>query len=69
MEDKETAFMAQRTIENAVKALISTLGEAYNPHQETRAFASDIRRPDKTQDWRFASNLGQPDNLAGGDRY
>lgn len=68
-EDKDTAFLAQQTIENAMKALISALGDEYSTHHSTRAFARDIRRLDPSQDWRFASNLGQLDNFAGGNRY
>lgn len=69
-EDKDTAFLAQQAIENAMKALISALGEEYNTHHSTRAFARDIRRLDPSEgEWRFASNLGQLDNFAGGTRY
>ena len=68
-EDKDTAFLAQQTIENAMKALISALGEEYNTHHSTRALAGDIRNLDTGQDWRFSSNLGQLDNFAGGTRY
>lgn len=69
-EDKDTAFLAQQAIENAMKALISALGEEYNTHHSTRAFARDIRRLDPSGgEWHFASNLGQLDNFAGGSRY
>ena len=69
-EDKDTAFLAQQAIENAMKALISALGEEYNTHHSTRAFARDIRRLDPSGgNWNFASNLGQLDNFAGGNRY
>ena len=68
-EDKGTAFPAQQTLEHAMKALISALGEEYNTHHLTRTLAMDIRRLDKTQEWRFESNLGQLDNFAGGSRY
>ena len=69
MEDKDTAFLAQQALENAMKALITALGETYNTHHSTRAFAGDIRRLDPSQDWHFASNLGQMDNSAGGPGY
>ncbi len=69
-EDKDTAFLAQQAIENAMKALISAFGEEYNTHHSTRAFARDIRRLDPRGDeWHFDSNLGQLDNFAGGTRY
>ena len=68
-EDKDTAFLAQQAVENAMKAMISALGEEYNTHHSTRAFARDIRRLDPSGDWHFASNLGQLDNFAGGSRY
>ena len=69
IEDKNTAFLAQQAVENAMKSLISTLGERYNTHHSTRDFARDIRRLDQNQDWHFASNLGQLDNFAGAARY
>ena len=68
-EDKDTAFLAQQTVENAMKGLISALGEEYNTHHSTRAFARDIRRLDPGTEWHFASNLGQLDNFAGAGRY
>ena len=69
MEDKDAAFLAHQALENAMKALITALGETYNTHHSTRAFAGDIRRLDPGQEWRFASNLGQMDNFAGDTRY
>ena len=68
-EDKDTAFLAQQAVENAMKGLISALGEEYNTHHSTRAFGRDIRRLDPGGDWHFASNLGQLDNFAGAARY
>ena len=68
-EDKDTAFLAQQVVENAMKGLISALGEEYNTHHSTRAFARDIRRLDHGTEWHFASNLGQLDNFAGSGRY
>ena len=68
-EDKDTAFLAQQAVENAMKGLISALGEEYNTHHSTRAFARDIRRLDPGIEWHFASNLGQLDNFAGAGRY
>ena len=68
-EDKDTAFLAQQAVENAMKGLISALGEEYNTHHSTRAFARDIRRLDPGTEWHFASNLGQLDNFAGAGRY
>ena len=68
-EDKDTAFLAQQAVENAMKGLISALGEEYNTHHSTRAFAPDIRRLDPGTEWHFASNLGQLDNFAGAGRY
>ena len=68
-EDKDTAFLAQQAVENAMKGLISALGEEYNTHHSTRAFARDIRRLDPGREWNFASNLGQLDNFAGAGRY
>ena len=58
-EDKDTAFLAQQAVENAMKGLISALGEEYNTHHSTRAFGRDIRRLDPGGEWHFASNLGQ----------
>ena len=52
-----------------MKALISTLGEEYDPHYQARRLATDIRRLDELRSWRFASNLGQLDNFASGGRY
>ena len=49
--------------------MISALKEQYNPHDQTRALAADIRRLDRGHEWRFASNLGQMDNFAGASRY
>ena len=68
-EDKDTAFLAQQAVENAMKGLISALGEEYNTHHSTRAFARDIRPLDPGTEWHFASNLGQLDNFAGAGRY
>ena len=68
-ESTNTAFLAQQAIEHAMKALISAIGEEYNPHHSTRHLAIHIRRLDPSQEWRFASNLGQLDNFAGGGRY
>ena len=68
-EDKDTAFLTQQAVENAMKGLISALGEEYNTHHSTRAFARDIRRLDPGTEWHFASNLGQLDNFAGAGRY
>ena len=68
-EDKDTAFLTQQAVENAMKGLISALGEEYNTHHSTRAFARDIRRVDPGAEWHFASNLGQLDNFAGAGRY
>ena len=68
-EDKDTAFLAQQAVENAMKGLISALGEEYNTHRATRAFGRDIRRLDPGGEWHFASNLGQLDNFAGAARY
>ena len=68
-EDKDTAFLAQQAVENAMKGLISALGEEYNTHHSTRAFGRDIRRLDPGGEWHFASNLGQLDNFAGAARY
>ena len=68
-EDKDTAFLAQQAIENAMKGLISALGDEYNTHHSTRAFGRDIRRLDPGGEWHFASNLGQLDNFAGAARY
>ena len=68
-EDKDTAFLAQQAVENAMKGLISALGEEYNTHHSTRSFARDIRRLDPGTEWHFASNLGQLDNFAGAGRY
>ena len=68
-EDKDTAFLAQQAVENAMKGLISALGEEYNTHHSTKAFASDIQRLDPGTEWHFASNLGQLDNFAGAGRY
>ena len=68
-EDKDTAFLAQQAVENAMKGLISALGDEYNTHHSTRAFGRDIRRLDPGGEWHFASNLGQLDNFAGAARY
>ena len=68
-EDKDTAFLAQQAVENAMKGLFSALGEEYNTHHSTRAFARDIRRLDAGSEWHFASNLGQLDNFAGSGQY
>ena len=68
-EDKDTAFLAQQAVENAMKGLISALGEEYNTHHSTKAFARDIRRLDPGTEWHFASNLGQLDNFAEAGRY
>ena len=68
-ESTNTAFLAQQAIEHAMKALISALGEEYHPHHPTRHLALHIRRLDPSHKWRFASNLGQLDNFAGGGRY
>ena len=68
-EDKDTAFLTQQAVENAMKGLISALGEEYNTHHSTRAFARDIRRLDPGTEWHFASDLGQLDNFAGAGRY
>ena len=68
-EDKDTAFLAQQAVENAMKGLISALGEEYNTRPSTRAFARDIRRLDPGTEWHFASNLGQLENFAGAGRY
>ena len=68
-EDKDTAFLAQQTIENAMKALISALGEEYNTHHSPRALARDIQGLDPGRDWQFSSNLEQLDNFAGGTLY
>ena len=68
-EDKDTAFLAQQAVENAMKGLISALGEEYNTHHSTRAFGRDIRQLDPGGEWHCASNLGQLDNFAGAARY
>ena len=68
-ETKNTAYHAQQTLEHAMKALISALGHEYHTHHETRNLATDIRHLDPSQEWQFASNLGQLDNFAGGTRY
>ena len=68
-EDKDTAFLTQQAVENAMKGLISALGEEYNTHHSTRAFARDIRRLDPGTEWHFASDLGQLDNFAGAGRH
>ena len=73
LEDKNTAFMAEQALENAMKAMISAMGEEYNPHHHIRALAADIRRTDREQgrdrEWHFNSNLGQLENFAGATRY
>ena len=73
LEDKNTAYMAQQALENAMKAMISAMGEEYNPHHQVRALAADIRRIDRRQGrdrtWDLASNLGQLENFAGASRY
>ena len=67
--DKYTAYLAQQTLEHAMKALISTLGQEYNPRHQTKHLANDIRRLDQSQSWPFTSNLGQLDNFGGPGRH
>ena len=68
-EDKDTAFLAQQALENAMKAMISALNEEYNTHHQLRALAADIRGLDPGHEWHFASNPGQLENFAGASRY
>ena len=68
-EDKDTAFLAQQALENAMKAMISTLNEEYNTHHQLQALAADIRGLDPGHEWHFASNPGQLENFAGASRY
>ena len=69
LQGANAAYLAQQAVDHAMKALISALGQEYNTHHQTRNLASDIRRLDPSQPWRFTSNLGQLDNFAGGGRY
>lgn len=69
MTDKNVVYQAHQALEHGMKALISALGHAYEPTHRLDLLAAAIRQYDPGTDWRFASDLIQLNNFAGGSRY
>ncbi len=68
-EGKVTAYLAQQSLEHAMKGLLSAMGLEYAHSHSTQALAQDIRRNDPQGRWSFQSNLERLDKFAGGTRY
>ena len=68
-ENKNAVYLAQQTLEHAMKALISAQGHEYLHVHELDRLLAQIRANDANLRWQPASDLKQLSNFAGGNRY
>ena len=67
--DRVTVSNAHQTLEHAMKALISAQGYEYLHVHELDHLLAQIRANGANLQWQPASDLGQLNNFAGGNRY